>query len=79
MIAAILAAVALQYAIPDRYGLHPRWLIPSLELVLLAVLSMLNPLRLTRSTTLAAAPATPWWPRSPSTTVLQLHSWTTPS
>ncbi len=50
VIAAILAAVGLQYAIPDKYGLHPRWLIPSLELALLAVLTVLNPLRMTRST-----------------------------
>ncbi|HET7740301.1 MAG TPA: hypothetical protein VFL67_06620, partial [Mycobacterium sp.] len=50
LIAAILAAVALQLAIPARYGLHPRWLLPSLELVLLAALTAINPVRLTRST-----------------------------
>jgi hypothetical protein len=48
---AILVAVGLQLAIPDRYGLHPRWLIPSLEVVLLVVLTWLNPVRLTRVTT----------------------------
>ncbi|MFL6161081.1 MAG: hypothetical protein ACJ74U_02515 [Jatrophihabitantaceae bacterium] len=48
---AILAAVGLQLAIPDRYGLHPRWLIPGLELVLLVVLTVLNPVRLSRATT----------------------------
>lgn len=48
---AILVAVALQFSIPDSYGLHPRWLIPSLELVLLAVLVIVNPVRLSRSTT----------------------------
>jgi hypothetical protein len=42
----------MQYAIPDKYGLHPRWLIPTLELVLLVPLVALNPVRLTRSTTL---------------------------
>ncbi|HSY15577.1 MAG TPA: hypothetical protein VK816_06290 [Jatrophihabitantaceae bacterium] len=49
---AILAAVALQLGIPDQYGLHPRWLIPALELVFLAVLSIINPIRLSRITTL---------------------------
>ena len=52
IVIAILAAVALQLAIPDKYGLRPRWLIPTLELALLAVLTVLNPVRLTRSTTL---------------------------
>lgn len=52
LLIAILAAVALQLAIPDRYGLRPRWLIPTLELVLLAVLTVLNPIRLIRATTL---------------------------
>ena len=50
--AAIAAAVALQLAIPDKYGLHPRWLLPGLEIALLVVLSVLNPVRLTRATTL---------------------------
>jgi hypothetical protein len=49
---AILAAVAFQLAIPDKYGVRPRWLIPTLELVLFAVLTALNPIRLTRPTRL---------------------------
>jgi hypothetical protein len=49
---AIVGAVAMQYAIPDKYGLHPRWLIPSLELLLLAILVALNPVRFTRATPL---------------------------
>ena len=52
VVVAILAAVGLQLAIRDRYGLHPRWLIPGLELVLLVVLTVLNPVRLSRATTL---------------------------
>jgi hypothetical protein len=48
---AIVVAVALQYSIPDKYGLHPRWIIPTLELVLLVVLTALNPVRLTRRST----------------------------
>ncbi len=50
--AAIVVAVALQLRLPDRYGLHPRWLIPGLEIVLLVLLSALNPVRLNRSTRL---------------------------
>ena len=46
---AILAAVGLQLGLPDRYGLHPRWLAPALEVVLLAILSLINPVRLNRS------------------------------
>ena len=49
---AILAAVALQLALPDKYGVRPRWVIPTLELVLLVVLTVLNPIRLNRATTL---------------------------
>lgn len=49
---AILAAVVLQLSIPNRYGLHPRWLLPTLELMLLVVLTVLNPVRLTRRSTL---------------------------
>ncbi|KXP00665.1 hypothetical protein [Tsukamurella pseudospumae] len=48
--AAILVAVALQLTLPDKYGLHPRWLMPGLELVLLVVLTAINPIRLTRTT-----------------------------
>ncbi len=51
--AAIMLAVVLQLLLPDRYGLHPRWLIPSLEIVLLVILSVINPVRLKRSTRLA--------------------------
>ncbi len=45
---AIVVAVALQIAIPDRYGLTPQWLIPGLEVVLLAGLIALNPIRMER-------------------------------
>ena len=50
VVAAILAAVALQLLLPDRYGLHPRWLVPGLEVVLLIILTVINPVRLQRST-----------------------------
>ncbi|MFC8502556.1 hypothetical protein ACFUC1_09355 [Pedococcus sp. NPDC057267] len=49
---AILVAIALQLRLTDRYGLHPRWLLPALELALLVVLSVINPVRLNRSTRL---------------------------
>lgn len=49
---AILVAIGLQLRLPDRYGLQPRWLIPALELVLLAILTAINPVRLNRSTRL---------------------------
>lgn len=52
VVAAILVAVTLQLLLPDRYGLRPRWLIPGLEIVLLVILSALNPVRLNRSTRL---------------------------
>lgn len=48
--AAIVVAVVLQLRLPDRYGLHPRWLVPGLEIALLVILSVINPVRLNRST-----------------------------
>jgi hypothetical protein len=47
---AIAVAIVLQLSIPDKYGLHPRWLLPGLEVVLLIALTILNPVRLTRRT-----------------------------
>jgi hypothetical protein len=48
---AIAVAIVLQLSVPDKYGLHPRWLLPSLEVVLLIALTILNPVRLSRRTT----------------------------
>jgi hypothetical protein len=45
---AIAAAVAMQFALPQRYGMRPHWLLPSLEIVLGVALTILNPVRLTR-------------------------------
>lgn len=50
VVAAILVAVVLQLLLPDRYGVRPAWLIPALELVLLVVLTVVNPVRLRRAT-----------------------------
>jgi hypothetical protein len=47
---AIAAAIAMQSALPNKYGLHPRWVLPGLEGVLLIALTVLNPVRLTRRT-----------------------------
>jgi hypothetical protein len=47
-VAAVVVAVALQVALPDRLILHPRWLLPGVEVVLLAVLVAANPVRLER-------------------------------
>jgi hypothetical protein len=48
---ALIAAIALQRAIPERYTLVPRWPLIALEVALLVVLLILNPVRLTRATT----------------------------
>jgi hypothetical protein len=49
---AVAAAVVLQSTIGDKYGLRPTWLVPVLELALLVVLTIINPIRLTRATRL---------------------------
>jgi hypothetical protein len=46
---AILVAAVLQLTLSSRFTLfHPSWLLPGLELVLLATLTVMNPLRLAR-------------------------------
>jgi uncharacterized membrane protein len=47
---AILCMIALQYSLPDRLTIGPRWLMPAIELVLIGVLFAANPGRLRRST-----------------------------
>jgi hypothetical protein len=49
---ALIAAIAMQRVIPVRYTVVPRWPLITLEVCLLAVLLILNPIRLTRSTRL---------------------------
>lgn len=53
VLAAILAAVALQRAVPERYTVVPRWPLIAMELLLVLVLVAINPWRLTRRTTAA--------------------------
>jgi uncharacterized membrane protein len=47
-VAAIVVAIALQVVLPDRLSLQPRWLLPGLEIGLLALLILTNPVRLVR-------------------------------
>jgi hypothetical protein len=47
---ALIAAIALQLAIPKHLTAVPRWPLIGLEVLLVAVLSWLNPIRLNRST-----------------------------
>ncbi len=42
---AVTAAAVLQATIGHKYGLRPIWLVPALELVLLVVLMVINPIR----------------------------------
>ena len=50
VLAALVAAIALQLAIPKSYTVVPRWPLIAMEVLLVMVLIGLNPLRLTRST-----------------------------
>lgn len=47
-IAAIVSAIALQVLLPDRLILHPRWLLPGVEVALAVALVVANPVRLIR-------------------------------
>ncbi len=45
---AILLAIGLQVGLPDRFAFQPRYLLPSLEIALLAALVVANPTRFSR-------------------------------
>jgi hypothetical protein len=45
---AVVVAIVLQWLLPSRLALTPRWLLPGLEIALLVGLIILNPVRLTR-------------------------------
>ncbi len=47
---ALIAAIVMQRAIPERYTVVPRWPLIAMELLLVLILLVLNPVRLTRST-----------------------------
>lgn len=46
---AIAAAVVLQLVLPDRLAFRPHWLLPALELGLVALLVAMNPVRISRA------------------------------
>jgi hypothetical protein len=48
--ASIVVAIALQILLSQRFGLHPRWLLPLLEIAMLGILTAINPVRLSRRT-----------------------------
>jgi uncharacterized membrane protein len=43
VVVAVLGAVALQLTLPDDLAVHPRWLLPALQLLVLAGLVAVNP------------------------------------
>jgi hypothetical protein len=45
---AVIAVIAVQLLLPDRLILHPRWLVPGIEIALAVGLVVANPVRLTR-------------------------------
>jgi uncharacterized membrane protein len=47
---AIVAMIGLQFALPDRLSLGPRYLLPAIEVVMIGVLMAANPGRLERRT-----------------------------
>jgi hypothetical protein len=49
---AILVAVGLQWATPTDLAFDPRWLLPAVELALLAALVVTNPFRLDRESSI---------------------------
>lgn len=52
---AVLAVVALQLSIPARLAMHPRWLLPTVELAIVVVLSIADPGRVGRESTVLRA------------------------
>ena len=52
VVVAILVAVGIQHSIPAQYTVVPRWPLVIMELLLLVVLLLINPLRLSRQTTI---------------------------
>jgi len=47
-ILAVIAVIVVQLLLPDRLILHPRWLLPGIEIALVVALVVANPVRLTR-------------------------------
>jgi uncharacterized membrane protein len=55
VLVALIAAIAMQRAIPERYTLVPRWPLIAMEMLLVLLLLVINPSRLTRPTTVGKA------------------------
>ncbi len=51
VLVALIAAIVMQRAIPERYTVVPRWPLIAMEVLLVIVLLIINPVRLTRPTT----------------------------
>ena len=49
-IATVAAALAMYFALPGKFVLGPKWVLPALEATLLVPLTIANPVRLTRQT-----------------------------
>jgi hypothetical protein len=52
VVIAIVAVIAIQHAIPVQYTVLPRWPLIAMELLLLVVLLAINPIRLSRESTI---------------------------
>jgi uncharacterized membrane protein len=50
IVASLVVAIAAQFSLPSRFVLHPAYIAPSLEAVLLVVLTVMHPTRLSRRT-----------------------------
>ena len=55
VLVALVSAIVMQGAIPRRYTVVPRWPLLAMEIALLVVLLIINPVRLTRATKLGKA------------------------
>lgn len=55
VLVALVSAIVMQGAIPRRYTVVPRWPLLAMEVALLVVLLIINPVRLTRATRLGKA------------------------
>lgn len=51
-LAAVLVAVAVQFALPERLSVGPRWVLPAVEVALAAGLLVANPVRMGRDSPL---------------------------
>ena len=55
VLVALISAIVMQGAIPPRYTVVPRWPLLAMEIALVVVLLIINPVRLTRATRLGKA------------------------